>query len=143
MTWYTASNASCDILFQIYHEILRGKTLRKVRETLESSDEDHLRKVIALTWKFVTLPNPLIVCQPKKFDPKIHDPEHSHWDKHAKQFELTYARPVVYRNYEGVVARKGWVANTAPKMSNQRPKCKGWPQTVYVCSCHDLISGSD
>ena len=80
---------------------------------MRSSDEDHLGKVIALAWKFLVLPNPLIVCQPKKFDFRIHSPEYQHWDKHAENSELIYTRPVVYRNYEGVIASKGWVANTA------------------------------
>ena len=83
-----------------------------MRKTLESSHEDYLEKVIELAWKFVTLPNPLIVCQPKKFHSQIHEPQFGHWDRHAKEFELIYLRPVVYRNYEGVLARKGWVANT-------------------------------
>ena len=97
----------------MYSDISSTETLQKVKEALESSDEDHLMEVIELTWKFVTLPNPLIVYQPKKFDSQIHEPEHGRWDKHAKEAELIYIRPVVYRNYEGVVACKGWVANTA------------------------------
>ena len=104
----------------MYSEISRIETLQKVKETLERSCEDHLGKVIELTWKFVTLPNPLIVCQPKKFDLRIHDPESRYWNKQAREFELTYVRPVVYRNYEGVVARKGWVAN--PTTSQQRAR---------------------
>ena len=97
----------------MYSDISSNETFQKVKEALERSDEDHLMKVIELTWKFVTLPNPLIVYQPKKFDSQIHEPEHGRWDKHAKEAELIYIRPVVYRNYEGVVACKGWVANTA------------------------------
>ena len=105
--------------FQIYSETSSDGTLQKVKKVLESSDEDYLGKVIELAWKFVTLPNPLIVCQPEKYSPRIHDPEHGHWDgEHTKEFELTYIRPVVYRNYEGVLARKGWVANTATSQQN-------------------------
>lgn len=89
-----------------------AETRQKVKEILESSHEDHLGKVIELAWKFVTLPNPLIVCQPTVFNSQIHSPEFGHWDKHAVDFTLTYTRPVVYRNYEGVLAGKGWVANT-------------------------------
>ena len=97
----------------MHSDISSNQTLQKVKETLESSREDHLGKVIALTWKFVTLPNPRIVYQPKKFDSQTHEPQYGHWDKQAKDSELIYIRPVVYRNYEGVVACKGWVANTA------------------------------
>ena len=77
-----------------------------------NSHEDHLTKVIELTWKFVTLPNPIIVCQPEEFDSKIHEPEYGYWDKRSKKFKLVYTHPVVYRNYEGVLASKGRVANT-------------------------------
>ena len=94
------------------NEISSNETLQKVKEALESIHEDHLGKAIALAWKFVTLPNPLIVCQPKKFDSQIHSPEYDHWNKQANDSELIYIRPVVYRNYGGVVASKGWVANT-------------------------------
>ena len=96
----------------MYSNISSNETIQKVKETLESSHEDHLGKAIELTWKFVTLPNPLIVCQPKKYDPQIHEPEFGYWDRHAKESPLIYTRLVVYRNYEGVVASKGWVANT-------------------------------
>ena len=103
------------LFLQMYSEVPSEKMHPRVKEALESSRQDDLRKVIELAWKFVTLPNPLIVaCQPKEFDPRIHDQEAVYWDKQAKECELTYIRPAVYRNYEGVVARKGWVANTAP-----------------------------
>ena len=94
----------------MYGEILSPKSCQKVKESLRSH-EDHLGKAIALAWKFVTLPNPLIVCQPKKFDPQIHDPELGHWDSECKD-EIIYTRPVVYRNYKGALACEGWVANT-------------------------------
>ena len=93
-------------------DILSDETLQKVEETLERSDEDYLGKVIELAWKFVTLPNPLIVCQPKEFDSQTLEPQYGRWDKHAKEPQLIYLRPVVYRNYEGALACKGWVANT-------------------------------
>ena len=109
-SWTTSQSF---LLFQMHKDISSNQTLQKVKETLESSHEDHLGKVIELTWKFVTLPNPLIVYQPKKFDSQTHEPQYGHWDKHAKDSELIYIRPVVYRNYEGVVACRGWVANTA------------------------------
>ena len=91
-----------------------------MKEALESSEEDHLGNVIALTWKFVTLPNPLIICQPENFDPNIHSPEYGHWDsKCTKEVPLIYLRPVVYRDYEGAVASKGWVANTATSQQSE------------------------
>ena len=101
------------LLLQMYSDISSNETLQKVKETLDSSREDHLGKVIALTWKFVTLPNPLIVYQPKKFDPQIHELEFGFWDRRAKELPLIYTRPVVYRDHEGVLACKGWVANIA------------------------------
>jgi len=111
------------ILFQIYSEISSSETLQRVKGALESSHEDYLGKAIVLAWKFVTLPNPLIVCQPKKFDPQIHSAEFGHWDKHGDKLPLIYTRPVVYRNHEGVLTCMGWVANTAQqrKWSNCSP----------------------
>ena len=94
-----------------------------MKETLESSDEDHLGKAIELAWKFVTLPNPLIVCQPEEFDPRKHDQDYINWDKSTKEKKLIYLRPVVYRNYEGVVACKGWVANTNPLNQQNKHLC--------------------
>ena len=99
----------------MYSDTSSNETLQIVKETLESSDEDHLGKAIALAWKFVTLPNPLIVCQPEKYNPQIHSQEYDHWNKQANDLELIYIRPVVYRNYGGVVASKEWVANTPTK----------------------------
>ena len=94
-----------------------------LKKILESSEEDHLGKVIELAWKFVTIPKPFIVCQPKSFDDHIHSEEYGHWDNHAKELPLIYTRPVVYRNYEGVLASKGWVANTvANQQSHLRPE---------------------
>ena len=101
-----------EFFLQMYSEISSNETLQRVKGALESSHEDHLGKAIALAWKFVTLPNPLIVCQPMEFDPQIHSAEYDHWNKQANESALIYVRPVVYRNYGGVVASKGWVANT-------------------------------
>lgn len=114
------------LLFQMYKEISSDEIRRKVKETLESNHEDHVGKAIALAWKFVTLPNPLIVCQPQNYNPQIHGPEYGHWDsKHTKTFALIYTRPVVYRNYEGMLASKGWVANTVTSQLS-----KGWLSDV-------------
>jgi len=107
----------------MYSKISSEETRQKVKETLESSDDDHLEKVIALAWKFVTLPNPLIVHQPESFDSQLHEPEYGRWEKPKKELPLIYTRPVVYRNYEGMVARKGWVANTATSQPELRSKC--------------------
>ena len=114
--------------FQIYEviesdEMKLKETLQKVKQALESNPKDHIGNVIELAWKFVTLPNPLIVCQPKNFDHKIHDQEFGYWDKDVKEGELLYIRPVVYRNYEGVLASRGWVANTpASQQTSWIPK---------------------
>ena len=111
------------LFLQMYSEVPSDKMHPRVKEALESSHQDDLRKAIELAWKFVTLPNPLIVaCQPKEFDSQIHETEAVYWDKDAKELPLICIRPVVYRNYEGVVARKGWVANTAPSQQGNS-KC--------------------
>ena len=111
------------IPFQIYSEISSNETLQRVKGALESSHEDYLGKAIVLAWKFVTLPNPLIVCQPKKYDFQIHEAEYGHWVRHADKLPLIYARPVVYRDHEGVVACKGWVANTTTTQQRKWSNC--------------------
>ena len=91
-----------------------------MKEGLDSSPDDHFGKLIELTWKLVTLPNPLIVCQPEGFNSEIHDHEVEYWDKKkVKELPLIYIRPVLFRNYEGVVAQKGWVANAATIQQNK------------------------
>ena len=85
------------LLPQLYNEVPSERMHPTVKEALESSHQDDLRKFIELAWKFVTLPNPLIVaCQPTEFDPRIHDPEAVYWNKQANDSELIYIRPVVY-----------------------------------------------
>lgn len=44
---------------QMCSEVSSNQTHQKVKEVLESSEQDDLRKAIELAWKFVTLPNPL------------------------------------------------------------------------------------
>ena len=105
----------------MYDEISSNEARKKATETLESNRKDHLGKAIELTWKFVTLPKPLIVCQPKQYDPKIHDPEYGHWESKSRN-HLIYTRPVVYRNYKGALACRGWVANTRSRAGNRKSK---------------------
>ena len=84
------------IFLQLYSEVLSDKMKPRVKEALESSHQDDLRTAIELAWKFVTLPNPLIVCQPKKYDSRIHDKEAVYWDNQADECELIYLRSVLY-----------------------------------------------
>ena len=107
----------------MFHKFSSGdETFQKVKTTLESSPQDHLGKAIELAWKFVTLPHPLIVCQPEKYDSHIHSPEHSYWDSKQKhESNLVYTRPVVYRSYEGVLACQGWVADKVTGKQYNQP----------------------
>ena len=80
---------------------------------MQGGHDNWLGRVVQLTWRFTTLPTPLIMCQPNKFDDKIHEPQFGHWDKQkqkADDYTLIYLRPVVYRSYLGKQACKGWVA---------------------------------
>ena len=118
--------------FQMVQKFPSGdETFQKIKATLENSPQDHLGKAIELAWKFVTLPNPLIVCQPGKYDSKIHSPEHGYWDsKQTHESNLIYTRPVVYRNYEGVLACWGWVADkVTSKQHSQRSE-----SIISMCS---------
>lgn len=80
------------------------------RETLKSADLP-LEKVVEVAWKFVTQPCPIIVDQPPIFSEGLHDTNSKHWDEDCKDFELIYARPVVYRSYHGTVLNRALVGN--------------------------------
>lgn len=90
---------------------LQAYSICKIQPLLEGFlEREHLRTAIDIAWKFVTLPSPVIVCQPKTFDPKIHEEEYGLWDP-TSEAELIYSRPVIYRCYEGQQQCKGMVAN--------------------------------
>ena len=87
-------------------EKLQSKTWQKKMKNLP------LDKVVELTWKFVTQNNPLIVCQPETFHEDIQERDFHHWNsKLLKPYILTYARPVLYRSYHGIIAGTGLVGN--------------------------------
>lgn len=69
-----------------------------------------LKEVAELTWRFVTQPCPIVVCQPETFDPEVHDKYPKRFDEGSKS-PLLYARPVVYYNYRGHVMFRGLVGN--------------------------------
>lgn len=73
--------------------------------------KEALNGVVEIAWKFVTLPIPVVVSQPKKYDKALHNREFGYWDAKLKM-PLVYTRPVVYRCYDGQLECKGSVANT-------------------------------
>ena len=76
------------------------------------AEEEYLLKCVKVAWKFVTLPSPIIVCRPEKYNPQIVEREFGYWNKSTPDAKLIYTRPVVYRCYDGNRAEKGMVANT-------------------------------
>ena len=72
-----------------------------------------LKQVVELAWKFVTLPSPIVVCQPDTFDDHIHNKLSAYWTpiQPPQPYKLIYVRPVVYRSYHGHLEQKGLVAN--------------------------------
>ncbi len=69
--------------------------------------------LVELAWQFVTLPNPMIIWEPKKFTEQTHEREFGYWNPSASHDSpLIYIRPVVYRSYQGDLALKAWVANS-------------------------------
>lgn len=72
-----------------------------------------LKQVVELAWKFVTLPSPIVVCQPDTFDDHIHNKLSAYWTpvQPPQPYKLIYVRPVVYRSYHGPLEQKGLVAN--------------------------------
>ena len=72
-----------------------------------------LERVVKLTWKFVTQPCPVIVCQPEKFDPDLHREYINHWDETKNDSaQLVYVEPLVYWSYHGPILRTGCVGNS-------------------------------
>ena len=70
-----------------------------------------LEKVVEVTWKFVTEPNPVIVCQPEEFNHKLHHKYFEHWKNELCTYRLLHAHPVIYYSYRGHVMRRGLVGN--------------------------------
>ena len=72
--------------------------------------------VIDIAWRFVTEPNPLIVCQPAEFCDDLHDKHYGDWEEPMEwKFYLLYARPVVYSSYHGHILRRGFVGRVTNK----------------------------
>ena len=91
---------------QVHKKLKSNSNFQKVSESLDFD------KVVDLALRFTLLPRPLIVAQPQHFDRSTHDQQYGKWDKtlfSTKNYELEYYHPVVYRAYDGYVARKGCV----------------------------------
>ena len=76
-------------------------------------------KATSLSWDLLTALPPLILAQPESFDEKIEERMFPYWIKGSSS-ELIYFRPVLYRNYTGNVAAKGWVANTYQRVETPK-----------------------
>ena len=85
-----------------------GKDKMKLEDIIDLP----LKKVVEIAWKFVTEPNPIIVCRPEKYDSELHSKDFVHWNKLEGNFRLRYAKPVVYRSYHGLIMSKGLVGST-------------------------------
>lgn len=86
--------------------------LEPYKRAKKKVDRFPIEEVVKLTWKFVTTPKPIIVCQPMEFHSRIHNRDSECWNaKQQKPYQLFYVRPVVYRNYHGSVGSKGLVGN--------------------------------
>ena len=70
-----------------------------------------LERVVEVGWKFVTQPCPVIVELPARFNADLHDTYAKHWEEETDSVALTYAKPVVYRSYHGIVFNRGLVGN--------------------------------
>ena len=88
------------------------EAFNKAGRALEiQAKQQYLLKSVQVAWKFVTLPRPIIACQPEAYIPQIVDREYGYWDDSTPDAPLIYTRPVVYRCYDGNRAEKGIVAN--------------------------------
>ena len=76
-------------------------------------------------WHLVSVSPPLIVSQPPVVREEWQDREYEYWDKGLSSYRLAYTRPVLFQNYEGAVAMKGWVGNkravgSSPKLTRMK-----------------------
>ena len=109
-----------------------GEACNRAGRALQAKQK-YLLKGVQVAWKFVTLPSPIIACQPEAYNPQIVDREYGYWDGSTPDAKLIYTRPVVYRCYDGNCSEKGMVANTEV-LKMQEVHKKGYLQqfTDYV-----------
>lgn len=101
-----------NVIFSYSQIKQKMQELEPYKRAKKKVDGFPIEKVVELTWKFVTTPKPIIVCQPVEFDSRTHNCELECWNvKQQKPYQLFYVRPVVYRSYHGSVACKGLVGN--------------------------------
>jgi hypothetical protein len=78
--------------------------------------EDLLLEMSQFSWKLLEMVPPLMcetICDApfcKEWHAKEMEPE---WNKELVEYELVYYRPILFFSYEGKVAQKAWVGNTA------------------------------
>ena len=105
---------ACHSAFQCYLQIKERIPQWPQFSKVEEPEKLYLSlgKVVEIAWKFVTQPNPIIVCQPETsvFDNDLHKKYFGRWKE--GQGDLIYAEPVVFRSYHGDVMCKAFVGNT-------------------------------
>ena len=99
----------------------QAEVFNRVGRALQDKQE-YLLKGVQVAWKFITLPSPIIACQPQAYNPQIVDREYGYWDQSTLDAKLVYTRPVVFRCYNGIRAEKGMVANTTTFKIPERQK---------------------
>lgn len=66
-----------------------SKTVKKFLQYLPPA----LHELIELAWEFITLPNPLTICQPAHFAERTHECQFDYWDPSKPNAEMIYLRP--------------------------------------------------
>jgi DNA repair exonuclease SbcCD ATPase subunit len=89
------------------------KQLKEILPTLEpysrakrnlAEVELPLDKVAEVAWKFVTVPNPVIVMELEHYyGEEFQTRQYGKWKDGCEDYTLVYGRPLVYRSYHGIV----------------------------------------
>lgn len=98
---------------EVCKEVLDEMTLADVGAPSENEMSKFVSSACHLSWNLLTTVPPLVCAQPNTaFCKECHQKELTPlWNNEIESYELVYYRPVLFLNYDGKVAREGWVGN--------------------------------
>ena len=109
----------------MFRKLQEKARFKKAMQLSRSAVHRHVDQACRLMWHLVSVSPPLIVSQPPVVREEWQDREYEYWDKGLSSYRLAYTRPVLFQNYEGAVAMKGWVGNkravgSSPKLTRMK-----------------------
>ncbi len=111
-------------------ETLKVNSVYHTIQPIFQRDPSLYDSIIELAWDFVTLPSPIVVCEPEVLTDQMFEREFGYWDPSPTNTEVIYLRPLVYRSYQGVQACKAWVASTRQKIPQEAVASTTWFDSI-------------